>query len=260
MRFTAITSRKNAMVRMASGIASSAKERKKYGLFFVEGARLCEDAAKSKFEIEKLFYTQSAYEKYTFYLEEAVRQAKEIYQIEEHVAELLAQTKHSQGVFGLCKIPVQQQVALEGKWIALENVQDPSNLGGIMRTAEALGMQGLLLIGGCDLYSSKVVRASMGAVFRMQIVACDNIDSLSGLLGIESMHCFAAVPDSSAEKLGEVFFPENAMVFIGNEGNGLTEEAIGFCRRKITIPMKGRAESFNAAAAAAICLWEISKT
>ncbi|WP_159459812.1 TrmH family RNA methyltransferase [Scatolibacter rhodanostii] len=254
-----ITSRKNAEIRAAVEIASSAKERRKTGLFFLEGARLCEDAAKSGIKIEKLFLTEEACQKYGSYIEPVVALAKVTYKIQDHVAEMLAKTKSSQGVFCLCQIPTERQGRLAGKWVALENVQDPANLGTVMRTAEALGFDGLVHISGCDLFSPKAVRASMGAVFRMQILTCAEVSEINQFEGIENMLCLAAVPDETAEQLGSVSYPNDTMIFIGNEGNGLTAEAIRFCKRKITIPMKGRAESLNAAAAAAICLWEISK-
>lgn len=255
-----ITSRKNKEVKFAAEIASSAKSRQENNMFFVEGARLCDDAAKSSVKILKLFYTESAMNKYQKYLVNAAAIAEEVFEIDEHVVSLLAQTKNSQGVFCLCEMLNKKAIAeISGKWAVLENIQDPSNLGTIMRTAEALAVSGLILIAGCDSFSPKAVRASMGAVFRMQILTVSNLDELSKISGINKMESLAAVPNSSAEKLGEINLSDNILLFIGNEGNGLSEQAVNFCKRKITIPMAGRAESLNAAAAAAICLWEITK-
>ncbi len=254
-----ITSRKNSEIREAAEIAASPQKRESAGLFLAEGARLCEDAALSGTIIEKLFVTAAARRKYAQYLEPVCRAAANAYEIEDHVAELLSQTKHSQGVFCLCRKPAKQEVFFAGKWAALENIQDPANLGAVMRTAEALGVNGLVLIGGCDAFSPKAVRASMGAVFRMQIAVYSTVAALAEAEKIKNTVCFAAVPDISAEKLGKFIFPADAMLFIGNEGNGLSQQAIDFCKRKITIPMQGRAESLNAAAAAAICLWEMVK-
>lgn len=255
-----ITSRKNKEIKFAAEIASSAKARQENKLFFVEGARLCEDAAKSGVKITKLFVTESAKNKYEKYLKSVLNVVDEVFEIEEHIVQLLAQTKNSQAVFCLCEIPkIEENIKVLGKWAALENIQDPSNLGTIMRTAEALGVTGLILISGCDSFSPKTVRASMGAVFRMQILTASNLEELSKINGIVEMESLAAVPASSSEKLGKINFSKNTLLFIGNEGNGLTEQAIDFCKRKITIPMTGRAESLNAAAAAAICLWEITK-
>lgn len=257
--FPLITSRKNTEVRAAAALADSAAERKKQGLFLAEGARLCEDAAKSGVTIRKVFVTDAALQKYAVYLAPVLRQAREVYRVEEHVAELLADTRHTQGVFCLCETPAARETRLAGKWAALEKIQDPSNLGTIMRTAEALGLAGLLLVGGCDAFSPKVIRASMGAAFRLPLLFCADIMQAARLPGMEEMACFAAVPEASAKPLGSFPFPENAVVFIGNEGGGLSEEAVRFCGQAITIPMKGRAESLNAAAAAAICLWEAVK-
>lgn len=260
MDLQVITSRQNSIVRHAAEIASSAQKRHEENLFLAEGARLCEDAARSNLEIKAAFFTEQALAKYKGYIDVIKPVAEESYVVKDHVAALLSQTKHTQGVFVLCEIPVLDKTVLEGKSVALENLQDPANLGAVMRTAEAVGIDNVVLTGdGCDPYSPKALRASMGAVFRMNVALFKETCELLELCRSTNTKSFAAVINNDALKLGEISFPDNAMVFVGNEGNGLEEKTISACDERVTIPMAGRAESLNAAAAAAILIWELRK-
>lgn len=256
-----ITSRKNSIIRHAADIALSSEKRQEERLFFIEGARLCEDAARSGVRITAAFFTETALEKYAEYISEVKAQAAECFEVSQHVAELLSQTKTTQGVFCLCEMPKGESCELAGKWIALENLQNPLNLGATMRTAEALGLAGVILSGeSCDVYSPKSLRASMGAVFRMPVVSFSSSAEMIAELKSKGFDVYAAVPcavdGGTVERLGELSFPENAAVIVGNEGSGLMPETIAACKG-VTIPMKGRAESLNAAAAAAIIMWEM---
>ncbi|MDR2752881.1 MAG: RNA methyltransferase, partial [Oscillospiraceae bacterium] len=180
-------------------------------------------------------------------------------------AQKLASTQNPQGVFGTFKslnaqphaqpMPEHSQAAKpHHRWAALENVQDPGNLGAIARTAEALGIDGLVVFGGCDTYHPKALRASMGALLRLPVAQTDD---LPAWLRRTPLPCYAAVPDASAQPAVRVDFSQGGVVVIGNEGIGLSDEAIAACDSRVTIPMPGRAESLNAAAAATILLWEM---
>ena len=139
-------------------------------------------------------------------------------------------------------------------------MQDPGNLGTILRTAEALGIGRVVLLGDCcDPLSPKALRASMGAVFRLGLSLEPSRQGLFSRLRGEGFRLLASVPDSAALPVTEVDFSQGpCAVFIGNEGNGLSQETIAQCRR-VTIPMAGRAESLNASAAATILLWEMAR-
>ena len=272
-----ITSRKNELIKFAAAIGASAEKRAETKLFLIEGARLCEDAAKSGIEIVQTFFTLNSKKRYAKYLETIIQNSLEVYEFEEHVAKVLSNTKNSQDVFCVCKIKddsnsLQKELSekslgkLNGRLVALENLQDPSNLGTVLRTAEALGIETVILAGKCcDIYSPKVLRASMGAVFRVSHYMFETAGEAVNELkkgGYVSYAAVAVPTDADIEnvqKLGELNFSEKSVIFIGNEGSGLSEEAVGSCDYSITIPMRGRAESLNAAAAASILLWEMSK-
>jgi TrmH family RNA methyltransferase len=138
----------------------------------------------------------------------------------------------------------------------LENLQDPSNLGAISRTAEAFGLDGIFLKGGCDPYSPKSLRASMGALLRIPVYQTHDLFKEFDKAGLVS---YAAVIDKDAQKLGTVSFAPGSVVIIGNEANGIAKETIARCDNRITIPMDGKAESLNAAIAASIIMWEMCK-
>lgn len=262
-----ITSRKNPLVQQAAILGSSAGRRREERRFFCEGARLCEDAARSGVAIEACFFTEKAQEKYGDYLEAVKEKSKALYLVEEHVAGLLSGTKTSQGVFCLCTWPQKLCAFPSGghpeksPCIVLENMQDPGNLGTVLRTAEALGIGQVVLLGSCcDPLSPKVLRASMGAVFRLRLFLAESTGQLCGFFREKGFSLFAAVPDREATPVTELSFSNTLpAVFIGNEGGGLAQETIALCGRAVTIPMAGRAESLNASAAATILLWEMKR-
>ncbi|MBW7573566.1 TrmH family RNA methyltransferase [Caproiciproducens faecalis] len=259
-----ITSRQNEIIKRAARLSSAADFRREQGLFLVEGARLCRDAAQSGVCIRTLFYTAQASEKYTEYLGEIQRTAQEIYIVEPHVAALLSDTKTPQGVFCVCQMRAGsdklENIEPGFHYLALENIQDPANLGAVLRTAEALGIGGVILGGSCcDVYSPKVLRASMGAVFRLPFYLQADLVSAIGLFNKRGFVTLAAVPDSAAQKITSVDFQKPTVLFVGNEGNGLTAAVIAACSGSVTIPMLGRAESLNASASAAILMWEMMR-
>ena len=259
-----ITSRQNEWVRHAAKLASSADFRRSEGLFMLEGARLCADAADSGVAVQTLFYTEQAAEKYGRYLERIRPMAAHVFLLAPHAAELLAETKTTQGVFCVCeKRPGTaglEGLAAFGHLLAVENLQDPGNMGAVLRTAEALGVSGVILAGACcDVYSPKVLRASMGAVFRLPFRSVERLADAAGELRARGFAVYAAVPDRDAKKVTELSFAKPTVIAVGNEGNGLEAAAVAACDMPVTIPMQGRAESLNAAASAAILMWEMMR-
>lgn len=260
-----IKSRQNETIKNAARLSSSAEYRREQGLFTVEGARLCSDAAKSGVAVKTLFFTAQAKEKYGEYLDTIEAIAEQIYEVEPHVAELLSDTKSPQGIFCVCKTQ-DCALGLSGvkpglHYLALENIQDPANLGAVLRTAEALGIGGVILAGGCcDIYSPKVLRASMGAIFRLPFFLVDKMDAAVKQLNAGGFTCLAAVASTGAQKVTAVNFLKPTVMVVGNEGSGLTQDAIASCTGTVTIPMLGRAESLNASVSAAILMWEMMRS
>jgi len=252
-----LTSRKNDIVRRFRELIREKKLRDSEGVFVAEGDHLCAEAVSVGAEIRFVLVTEKALEKYPDTAEALISAADSHAVISEDIAEYISDTKSPQGLFAEIRRPAAD-CTLDGKLLLLDGVQDPGNVGTMIRTAEALGIKGVLLSDKCaDVYSPKTLRASMGSVFRLPCISCDIVQKISELRdGGYSVH--GAMLDDTAHRLGEIGFGEKSAVVIGSEGSGISEEVKNVCTGALYIPITG-AESLNAAAAAAIILWELSK-
>lgn len=256
--FKIITSKENPLIKLIASLQKSASARRENGLLPLEGLRLCLDAAENGIVLEKLIISETASVKHAERLSRLRGQALEGYILPDNLFEKIGDTENPQGIIALVKTPKTDntKIAGNGKYVVLENVSDPSNLGAIARTAEALGANGIIASGGCDPYSPKTLRASMGALLRLPVYI---FGSLADELKQTGLTLYACVPAREAENIAEVDFMPGSAVMIGNEANGLTASAKAVADRLVTVPMTGRAESLNAAAAAAIAIWEMMK-
>lgn len=261
---TVITSRDNPAVRRAARLMTSARERRRTGLIICEGARLCSDAAESGVQGEELFCTADAAEKYADYIKKILPHVAKAYEIPEDIARKLADTESTQGVFLVAGAPSVTNgldtLKTTGQYVLLEGVQDPANVGAVFRTAEALGIDGIIMTESCaSCFSPKALRAGMGAMFRIPVFRTDDAPAELRAAAARNMRPMAAVPHADASDVTAVRFFRGAVMCIGNEGSGLTQALIDACPERVTIPMNGRAESLNAAAAAAILMWEMMR-
>ncbi|MBQ1545649.1 MAG: RNA methyltransferase [Clostridia bacterium] len=259
-----ITSVQNPKVKRAVRLMSSARARREEGAFVLEGLRLCLDVPRSGLTAETVFVTDELLARHGDELEPLLACAEEAFLVPEHVAERLSDTRNPQGVFCVCPSLDKQtgrnkmkQMDAAGKYLLLENVQDPANLGAISRTAEALGLTGLFVSGGCDVTGPKALRASMGALLRLPVLMTDNVTETIQQAEKSGIKTFASTPDQTALPIASADFRGGVLVVVGNEANGVTEETLACCQTRITIPMSGRAESLNAGAAASILMWEM---
>ena len=266
-----ITSVKNERVKAAAKLTSSAKARREQGLFVLEGLRLCMDVVRSGLRCAELFVGAE--------YEALVACSDEVFLVNDAVLEKLSDTRTPQGVCCVVRMaapasllerapatgaPASETDVSATKLLLLENVQDPANLGAIARTAEALGISGLLVSGGCDVYAPKALRASMGALLRLPVEVVDasregSEPVLSLLEKAEALgfKTYASTPAADAVPVTEADFSGKVLCVVGNEANGVTPETMTACAERVTIPMAGRAESLNAAAAGAILMWEM---
>ncbi|MDE5584101.1 MAG: RNA methyltransferase [Ruminococcus sp.] len=256
-----ITSKDNPVIRLYQRLSDSKKERLKYGLFVLEGLRIVQDALSENAFLQQIIMTESAVKKYGEVLFQADLRNTRTIVISNELGNRIASTETTQGVFAVCHIPVEHDMtfAENGKYIVLFGLQDPGNVGMIIRTADALGIDGVILSGSCDIYSPKVIRSTMGSVFRTDIHIENNSERLFEMLGSNGVFTSASVIDRDVQKITECSFRGKHAVFIGNEGNGLPSEISAKCRRKITIPMNGTVNSLNAGMASGIIMWELKK-
>lgn len=258
-----IKSKDNKTIKYISKLISSAKFRKEERRFVVEGVRLCEEALKNNAEIVYFLYTASSESKYNYIVNELKNSAETSFCVDDRIFCALADTKTPQGV--LCVVKTLDKhshfdtIRKNGIILALDSIQDPSNLGTILRSADALGVSGIVLSANCcDVFSPKVVRGSMGAVFRVPYYITHD---LSGFITEFNNYgtSYACVLDETAVTINDVKFLKPVLSVIGNEGNGVSAEVIDACSGKLYIPMHNNAESLNAAVAASIIMWEMVK-
>ena len=218
-----ITSRENAAVKYACKVRDDAAFRRAEGVFFAEGVRLCEELARA-FRPYKVYYLDS---------KRAAAEALggQACEVSLPVAQKLAGTRTPQGLFALfpCPAPMPQQ--------------DPSNLGALLRSAAAFGFDAVALSPGCaDAFSQKALRASMGAAGKVPVAVVPQFPAFLRALGEKGCAVYAAAL-------------QNSRPVIGNEGAGLSPEAVAAAGMAVRIPMTGAVESLNAAVAGSILLW-----
>lgn len=253
-----ISSKDNRIIKNISKLLSKSKYRKEQGLFVVEGIRLCTDAIKSGSAIDTFICTEEAVIKYPDAVKELESNANNSFIVTPSIFSILSDTKTPQGVICVVKAldNKPQFDKINNKYVLLQNMQDPSNLGAVLRSADALGFSGIILTKDCcDIYSPKVCRASMGAIFRVPFTVCD--DECEFVKEFNSYGTSYAAVVRNGTSITEFKYDGTSLICIGNEGNGLTDDLVKACTHPVTIPMKGNAESLNAAAAAGIIMWEM---
>lgn len=256
-----ITSKDNPVIKLYQKLASSKKERLNYKMFVLEGLRIVMDALSENSGIKHLIVTKQALEKYDYELSQADLKDTRMIVISNELGNKISQTEKTQGVFAVCPIPEKTEITLKenGKYVVLCNLQDPGNAGMIIRTADALGIDGIIMSNCCDLYSPKVIRSTMGSVFRMKIWNESDESVIFSALSEKNIKSYAAVLDNDAVNINEIAFSGGSAVFIGNEGNGLSDEIAERCTQKVIIPMNGNINSLNAAMASGILMWELKR-
>lgn len=259
-----LTARDNPSVKLYRKLAGSKKARMQEQSFVLEGYRLVSDALKNGAQIKSLFITHEASQKYGEELSSCANSDCRIYIISADLGEYMAETECPQGVFAICSmnapLPLSEFLGSGSAFAVLHRLQDPGNAGMILRTADALGVSGVIFSKSCDIYSPKVVRATMGSLFRVPVAVCNDEEELFSELEKAGIESDAAVVQGQADLIGRNEYPGGRRaVWIGNEGSGLTQEVICRCDRRVTIPMQGNIESLNAAMAAGILMWEMMK-
>ena len=259
LKFREITAKDNRLLKLTALLQKSAKARKDNALFVLEGLRICKDAAQHGVCFDTLILSKTVYEKMSDDVVFLTENAKNGAVVNDELFAKISDTETPQGIIALCAIPKASAIIdKRGRYVALENDSDPANIGAVARTAEALGINGIIISGdSCDVYSPKALRASMGTLLRIPVYYCDDVISY---LEKNSLRGFACIAQSDADiTFGDYRFSDGDVVIIGNEANGLLQATRNGAYKTATIDMAGKAESLNAAAAAAIAMWELTK-
>lgn len=243
-----ITSLKNPKVTAWKALKDR-KGRRESGCFLVEGRKMVEEALASAFDVETVLVQEG--------MELPDGLTMPVYELPAHVLAAVCDTKTPQGIAAVVRM--KEQSALGKHIVVLDGVQDPGNVGTIIRTADAAGLDGVLLSTQCaDVFSPKVLRATMGSIFRMNLRTTDDLPGELTKLREKGYSILSSqlngTPFYEREKVAEQF-----ALIIGNEGNGVSEQVQQTATHRVRLPMRGGAESLNAAIAAAIMMYELMR-
>ncbi len=245
-----ITSLKNPKVQQWKSLKDR-KGRRETGCFLAEGRKMAEEALLSGFQVEALLVDEARLGEFT------LPDNMPVYALPEHVLAAVCDTKTPQGIAAVVKM--QTNAAMGRKVVALDGVQDPGNVGTIIRTADAAGLEGIILSEQCaDVFSPKTLRATMGSIFRMPLAVTGD---LPGYLTSLRENGYSVI---SSQLDGDPFYQrqpvgEKFCLIIGNEGNGISDEVKATATHKVKLPMRGGAESLNAAIAAGIMMYDLMR-
>ena len=256
-----ISSPHNKMVRMAAMLKQK-KHRDELGCFLVEGPRMLEEAVKSDWDIDFCLCSTEAVEnnriqRFLYGLPSQIR----VIQVSEELFKKVSDTEEPQGILAVVKkknTSIREIVNSQEPFVViLDEIQDPGNVGAIIRTAAAAGSTGVLLTKGCaDAFGTKTVRATMGSLFHLPVIQGLSKQEIILILAEQNIDMYVTSLEASKLYYGLDFTRRMAMVF-GNEGNGVSQELLNAAKERIHIPLLRNVESLNVAASAAVILYEV---
>ena len=244
-----ITSRKNPLLQQVKKLLSSRKAREEAGLFAADGVKLLAEAVRWYPGLDTVILSDGVHAD----VPESVR----LFRVPEDVMASISPMESPQGALFLCRLPERKAYVPQPGCLLLDGIQDPGNLGTILRTADALDIPVTLLEGCAAPYSPKTVRASMGAVFRTQPVKADWAE-VKAACGVAGIPVAVTALSQRAKDLRNADLRGMAGV-IGSEGQGMRRELLESADGELIIPMNKRCESLNAAVAAAIVMWQMKQ-
>lgn len=244
-----ITSRKNPLLQQVRKLLNSRKEREAAGLFAADGTKLLEEAAKHYPGLDTVILSDG--------IEAQLPETVKVIRVPEDVMTSISPMQAPQGALFLCRLPEKTELVPEPGMLLLDGIQDPGNLGTILRTADALQVKVALLEGCADPYGHKTVRASMGAVFRTQPIQT-SWEAVREACRQRQIPIAVTALTGRAKDIRNAKLDQMAVV-IGSEGQGVRKEILDTADAELIIPMDSRCESLNAAVAATIVMWQMTK-
>lgn len=255
-----IESKDNPLIRRLSRLAGERKFRRTQGEMVCEGEKMLREALTSGVAVREVVVGETRQFDPDL-LARAEAQGARLTEVPESLLARLSNVETPQGLVFVCDQPVftLERLSQARRLLVLDGLQDPGNLGTILRTADAFALDGIVLCEGCvDPVSPKVVRATMGAIFRIPIVMA-KLEETAQWLAQRDIPLYATALREDSVPLTAVSL-QRAAVIIGNEGRGVSERGLALSEKQLIIPMAGRAESLNASIAASIVMYEMSRT
>lgn len=274
--FNIITSRQNQTVVDIYKLLDK-KSRDVSRKFRFDGIKLFYEAVSAGVNIEIIVIKESQKDKITAetektYREKGIKYTGRTVVLSDFVFDKVTEEKGTQGIICVAEyidilhkcIKIESNMLSEKfekeKILLLSSVRDPGNVGTLIRSAAAFGIDNLIFSSDCaDIYNPKTVRASMGALFRQKIYFSDSLEAVVSALKSSGRRVFAAEPNQKAASINSVGLMASDCIIIGNEGHGIAPEVTEACTGSVLIPISSSTESLNASIAAGICMWEMSK-
>ncbi|MFC1500826.1 TrmH family RNA methyltransferase [Elusimicrobiota bacterium] len=239
MKTEKITSNENSKIKHVKKLLKSKSYRYENGEYAIEGLRVLDDVKKTKeiFVCEGLDIPQIL--------------TNRINIVKKDIFETISSTENSQGVVAICelKINASSRIDKNARYVLLDRLQDPGNMGTIIRTASAFGLKGIITVPGCvDVFSPKVVRSAVSAIEKIDVIMLDDIDILKD--------CNVIASGIGGKDVSKFSWPKGFVLVIGNEGHGISEKLDLISEQKVSISITENMESLNAAVAAGILLYD----
>lgn len=250
MEVKRITSAQNEYIKKLVRL-NTKKHRETEGLFIAEGEHLVEMVLSSGFLVEDIVMSESFYEK------NSNNYSSNITLVPDSLFLKISDAKSPQGVMAVIKMPDAKSDIDYGKYIYCDNLQDPGNLGTVIRTADAFSFDGVIISKDCaDVFSPKVIRSSQGSVFNVRLITDADINTIAGAQKKGFKVTSTALYGESV-KLSDMKVSSDNIFVVGNEGSGVAKEILEISDEVAYIPMTGKAESLNVGVAAAILMYEV---
>lgn len=226
------------------------------GQFIVEGFRFCSEALMSHFEIPFLFISEGSLDRWkSFNLENKLQNNTKVYQVKDSVLKSICSTDTPQGVAAVASKVNTDVQYVDGFYILADRIQDPGNMGTIIRTAHAAGASGVITTEGTvDIYNEKTMRSTMGSIFHIKVIEDSDLKIIKELKN-RGFKLVVSTLDTD-KNFFDVSLKDNVIIAVGNEGNGISDRVQSIADIKVKIPMPGGAESLNVGVAASIMVFE----
>lgn len=225
--------------------------------FLIEGFRFVEEALKSSFEVPYIFLSESSMPRWqSFQMDQKLQKSTKLYVVKESILKLISSTETPQGIVAVINNKTVGIIDKDGFYVLVDKLQDPGNMGTIIRSAHASGALGVIVTKGTvDAYNEKTLRSTMGSVFNIPIIEDKDFSVVKRLKEKGFKLVVSSLEDS--KNFYDIDLTKNVIIAVGNEGSGISSEVYSIGDIRVKIPMPGNAESLNAGAAASIMLFEV---
>lgn len=258
-----INSNQNPIIKEIKSLYKK-KNRWENRLFLIEGIKIVEEAIINEIGIKTIIISDNFFESkdgMRFY--EGLRQRYNFVKVNDILYRSISDTENPQGIMAICGFNIREVKEIDGRnthfILFLDGIQDPGNMGTIIRTADAFNIDGIIVgDGSVDPYNPKVVRSTMGSIFRVPLYICKN--SVESLVGLKNKGFLILATSLSGVRIYDIDFDHKFVCIIGNEANGVDSTIMEYANQQIKIPMPGNAESLNAGVAASIIMYEVMRS